>query len=388
MSGEETMLKTDKNLYIPSFQFEKRTKAFNKYIWIFVAMISMFTIDVIVLGAFHTFLCYFLQLVSTFIKDNMLIVFFVPVIVCIALSYQMVQWGLALMTSYEYENGKIIKGRIQKTEKIEEAELIKDAEILGGMIKNLDNPSKVMTLNTLSNISTVARLIQWNLNQEFVEKFFHTDLYKKEIYENPQLIKLTKYSWVYACDNHKRLVIPKIYEGICDTENKKESSFIGRILVRSGIVLVMAMMLACVDLATGYYANNQYVKNIESTRNVIEQELNHFGYTSKTINEKMYRFTKEVRNGDRTSEISYHFDKNGNIVDVDIQLYYDTTAKNLDEELTYIISTINHEFDSEEVRDFVDLVKLNLDGEYQYGKLESEGFKLIIGKSEGYVDIH
>ena len=102
----------------------------------------------------------------------------------------------------------------------------------------------------------------------------------------------------------------------------------------------------------------------------------------------MYRFTKELENGDRTSEVSYYFDKNGNVKDVDIQLYYNSTSKNVDNELTYIISTINDKFDSNEVSNFINLVKENIAGNYKYGNLKSENYKLILSRSSGYVDIH
>ena len=256
------------------------------------------------------------------------------------------------------------------------------------MINNLSNSSSVVARNATFNLNKITNLIRLNINPEFVEKYFDTELYKKQVYENPKLVRTTKYSLIYECDNNKKLVIPKIYEGICDTDNQKESSFIGRILIKSAIVFIIALIIAVVDLSIGYHNNKEYVSSISNVKSTIEQKFNYYGYTSKKINEKMYRFTKELENGDRTSEVSYYFDKNGNVKDVDIQLYYNSTSKNVDNELTYIISTINDKFDSNEVSNFINLVKENIAGNYKYGNLKSENYKLILSRSSGYVDIH
>lgn len=376
------------DIFYPSFKFERKTKAFNKYTWWFVSLISMFTVSLLVFTMFHTFMCYFLNLVSTFIQDNFTFIVFIPIIMYVGLSYKFLQWLMGLMTSYKFEDGKIIKGRIQKADKVKGLDLAIDAALLTNMIKNIDNSSSVVASNAALNLNNIANLISLNTNPEFVEKYFVTELYKKKVYENPKLVKTTKYSLIYTCDNKKKLVIPKIYEGICDTENKKESSFIGRILKRSAIVFIIALIIAIVDLFVGYNKNNEYVSSISNVKSTIEQEFSYYGYTSKKINEKMYKFTKELGNGDRISEVSYYFDKNGNINDVDIQLYYSSTSKNVEDELTYIISTINDEFNSNEVNDFIDLVKENLAGNYKYGNLKSENYKLTLSRSSGYVDIH
>lgn len=376
------------NIFYPSFIFEKRTKAFNKYIWWFVSLISIFTISLLIFTMFHTFMCWFLNLVSTFIQDNFTIIVFLPIIIYIVLSYQFFQWLTSLMTSYKFEEGKIIKGKIQKADKVNGVDLVIDTALLANMINNISNSSSVVASNATSNLNKITNLIRLNINPEFVEKYFDTELYKKQVYENPKLVRTTKYSLIYECDNNKKLVIPKIYEGICDTDNQKESSFIGRILIKSAIVFIIALIIAVVDLSIGYHNNKEYVSSISNVKSTIEQKFNYYGYTSKKINEKMYRFTKELENGDRTSEVSYYFDKNGNVKDVDIQLYYNSTSKNVDNELTYIISTINDKFDSNEVSNFINLVKENIAGNYKYGNLKSENYKLILSRSSGYVDIH
>lgn len=376
------------DIFYPSFKFERRTKAFNKYIWWFVSLISMFTVSLLVFTMFHTFMCWFLNLVSTFIQDNFTFIVFIPIIMYSGLSYQFLQWLRGLMTSYKFEDGKIIKGKIQKADKVKGLNLAIDAVALTNMIKNINNSSSVVASNAVSNLNNIFNLISLNTKPEFVEQYFDTELYKKKVYENPKLVRTTKYSLIYVCDNNKKLVIPKIYEGMCDTESQKESSFIGRILKRSAIVFIIALIIAIVDLSAGYNINNEYVSSISNVKNTIEQEFNYYGYTSKKINEKMYRFTKKLENGDRTSKVSYYFDKNGNIKDVDIQLYYNSTSENIESELTYIISTINADFDSKEVSTFIDLVKENLTGNYKYGNLKSENYKLTLSRSSGYVDIH
>lgn len=376
------------NIFYPSFKFEEKTKAFNKYIWSFVSLISIFTVSILVFSFFHTFMCYLLELISTFIQDNLIFIILLPIIICIGLTYQFLQLIMALMTSYKFENGKIIKGRIQRGDKVKGLNLAIDATALTYMISNISDSSSVVAGNTVSNLNNIFNLISLNTNPKFVEQYFDTELYKKKVYENPKLVKKTKYSLIYKCDNNKKLVIPKIYEGICDIENQKGSSFIGRILKKSVIVFIIALIIAIVDLSVGYNNNNKYESSIVNVKSTIEQEFNYYGYTSKKISEKTYRFTKELGNGEKTSEVSYYFDKNGNIKNVDIQLYYNSTSINVENELAYIISTINDTFDSNEVRNFIELVKDNLTGDYEYGILKSKNYKLTLGRSSGYVDIH
>ena len=376
------------NIFYPSFKFERKTKAFNKYIWYFVSLISMFTVSLLVFTIFHTFMCWFLNLVSTFIQDNFTLIVLLPIIMYIVLSYQFLQFILGLMTSYKFENGKIIKGRVQKANKVKGLDLVIDIAAFTNMTKNINDSSSVAANNAVSNLNKIINLIHLNVNPEFVEKYFDTKLYKKKVYENPKLVKTTKHSLIYTCDNKKKLVIPKIYEGMYDTDNKKESSFIIRILKRSAIVFIIALIIAIIDLSVGYNKNDEYVSDISNVKSTIEQEFNYYGYTLEKINEKMYRFTKELGNGDQTSQVSYYFDKNGNIKDVDIQLYYNSTYENVENELRYIISTINDEFNSDDVSNFINSVKENLDGNHKYGNLKSENYRLTLGTSNGYIDIH
>ena len=287
------------NIFYPSFKFERKTKAFNKYIWYFVSLISMFTVSLLVFTIFHTFMCWFLNLVSTFIQDNFTLIVLLPIIMYIVLSYQFLQFILGLMTSYKFENGKIIKGRVQKANKVKGLDLVIDIAAFTNMTKNINDSSSVAANNAVSNLNKIINLIHLNVNPEFVEKYFDTKLYKKKVYENPKLVKTTKHSLIYTCDNKKKLVIPKIYEGMYDTDNKKESSFIIRILKRSAIVFIIALIIAIIDLSVGYNKNDEYVSDISNVKSTIEQEFNYYGYTLEKINEKMYRFTKELGNGEK-----------------------------------------------------------------------------------------
>lgn len=371
------------NIFYPSFKFEKKTKAFNKYIWFFVSVLSAFSVGLLVFTIFHAIICSILNIVSSFIVDNIGNIGFLPVIMCIVLGYQFVQILLILMTSYKFEDGKIIKGMIKNVDKVKGIDLAIDAALL-----TIDNSSSVVASNAASNLGELARLIGLNTNPEFVQKYFDTELYKKKVYENPQLVKTTKYSLIYTCDNKKKLVIPKIYEGICDVESNKESSFIGRILKRSVIVFFIALIISIIDLSVAYSKNDEYITSITNVKNTIQQEINYYGYTSKKINEQVYKFTKEIGNGERISEVKYYFDKNGKVKEINIQLYYNSTSKNVENELEYIISTINDEFNSNEVEDFINLVKENIAGNSKYGNLKSENYKLTLGRSNGYIDVH
>ena len=378
--------KNKSNIFFPSFKFERKTKAFNKYIWWFVALISMFSVSLVLLCMFHTFLCWFLNIVSSFIHDNFIFVTFIPVILYILLSYQFLKFLSSLMTSYKFEDDQIIKGKIQKSNKIKGTDLIIDTILVTNMLKNVSNSSKVVASNTASNMNNILNLIRLNTKKEFVQKYFDTELYKKEVYKNPKLIKENKYSLIYTCDNKKKLVIPKIYDGICDVDNKKETSFLFRIAIRSVIVFVIVLFILIADLVIGYSNNTQNITTISNEVHILQENLTSYGYTCEKVNEKMYTFSKIV--GEKTSKISYYLDKNGNIDDVNIQLYYNSNYPNIEKELIYIISTINDEFNSSDVSEFVSLVHQNIQGNLEYGSLRGRNYKLTLGTSQGYIDIH
>ena len=378
--------KNKSNIFFPSFKFERKTKAFNKYIWWFVALISMFSVSLVLLCMFHTFLCWFLNIVSSFIHDNFIFVTFIPVILYILLSYQFLKFLSSLMASYKFEDGQITKGIIQKSNKIKGTDLIIDTILVTNMLKNVSNSSKVVASNTASNMNNILNLIRLNTKKEFVQKYFDTELYKKEVYKNPKLIKENKYSLIYTCDNKKKLVIPKIYDGICDVDNKKETSFLFRIAIRSVIVFVIALFILIADLVIGYSNNTQNITTISNEVHILQENLTSYGYTCEKVNEKMYTFSKSV--GEKTSKISYYLDKNGNIDDVNIQLYYNSNYPNIEKELIYIISTINDEFNSSDVSEFVSLVHQNIQGNLEYGSLRGRNYKLTLGTSQGYIDIH
>lgn len=378
--------KNKSNIFFPSFKIERKTKAFNKYIWWFVALISMFSVSLVLLCMFHTFLCWFLNIVSSFIHDNFIFVTFIPVILYILLSYQFLKFLSSLMTSYKFEDDQIIKGKIQKSNKIKGTDLIIDTILVTNMLKNVSNSSKVVANNTASNMNNILNLIRLNTKKEFVQKYFDTELYKKEVYKNPKLIKENKYSLIYTCDNKKKLVIPKIYDGICDVDNEKETSFLFRIAIRSVIVFVIALFISIADLVIGYSNNTQNITTISNEVHILQENLTSYGYTCEKVNEKMYTFSKSV--GEKTSKISYYLDKNGNIDDVNIQLYYNSNYPNIEKELIYIISTINDEFNSSDISEFVSLVHQNIQGNLEYGSLRGRNYKLTLGTSQGYIDIH
>lgn len=378
--------KNKSNIFFPSFKIERKTKAFNKYIWWFVALISMFSVSLVLLCMFHTFLCWFLNIVSSFIHDNFIFVTFIPVILYILLSYQFLKFLSSLMASYKFEDGQITKGIIQKSNKIKGTDLIIDTALVTNMLKNVSNSSSVVASNTALNMNKIITLIRLNTKKEFVQKYFDTELYKKEVYKNPKLIKENKYSLIYTCNNKKKLVIPKIYDGICYVDNKKETSFLFRIAIRSVIVFVIALFISIADLVIGYSNNTQNITTISNEVHILQENLTSYGYTCEKVNEKMYTFSKSV--GEKTSKISYYLDKNGNIDNVNIQLYYNSNYPNIEKELIYIISTINDEFNSSDISEFVSLVHQNIQGNLEYGSLRGRNYKLTLGTSQGYIDIH
>ena len=100
-------------VYCPSFETEKRTRAFNRHIWWFVSLISLFTVGIGVFAAFHPFMSSFLGLVSSPVTDHMVVPILACVFIFVALAYQLVMFLTELMTYYSFVNNRIVKGKIQ-----------------------------------------------------------------------------------------------------------------------------------------------------------------------------------------------------------------------------------------------------------------------------------
>lgn len=372
-------------IYCPSFEAEKTTRAFNRHIWWFVSLISLFTVGIGVFAAFHPFMSSFLGLVSSPVTDHMA----VPILACTfifaALAYQLVMFLTELMTSYSFENNRIVKGKIQNKIPPSAASLINDAAVTAYMLKNAGDSGRVMTAQAGKNLGNILQLIEYNMNPAFVSQCFDTDIYKKKVYTNPVFVKETRYTLVYNCENGK-LVIPKIYAGLCSSDSEPRS-FILRIVIRSIIVFAIGLMIACADLGYGSSQNKENLSNIADTRDTIGRELGGYNYAVDKVNSKVYKFSKS--DGIKKSEITYYFDKNGAVEDVDIQLYYNDTA--FENELWYIISSMDESFNEDEVDDFISQAVENVNSEhpdYTILRSENEKYSLRLGSSEGYVDIH
>lgn len=173
------------DIFYPSFKFEKKTKAFNKYIWFFVSVISAFSVGLLVFTIFHAFTYSILNLVSSFIVDNIGNIGFLPVIMCIILGYQFVQLLLILMTSYKFEDGKIIKGMIKNVDKVKGLDLAVDAALLTNMIKNIDNSSSVVASNAALNLGELARLISLNTNRNLFKNILTRSYIKSKYTKIP-----------------------------------------------------------------------------------------------------------------------------------------------------------------------------------------------------------
>lgn len=371
----------NKNIFFPSFKFEKKTKAFNKSIWGFVGLISLFSVG----GActiIHLMLCSIFDIESTFISDN-LVCFVGLIVIFFALMFGIGIYNFfnSLLHSYKIEDKKIIKGRIISDADIQNNNLIFDAAVTTHMVSNITNSNAVVAGNAAKNVSNILSLINLNTNPEFVYNNFDSNVYKKKIYNNPQLLKETKYSLVYVCEGNKKLVIPKLYEGMNIKRINNESSLMARILIRSLIVFGIFLTFSIIDLSIGINNNPKYISNINNTCEAIQINLSNYGY-SKEID---CYFKKRV-SSDKTSTIAYNIDKYGNITNVSIDLYYNSYSYSEDE-LKYIISTLNKDYSNNKINSFIERVNSCVNGNCSFDIMSSQENILRIDLSSGFINL-
>lgn len=373
----------NKNVFAPSLKFERKTKALNGSLWGFVGLISMFTVEFFVI-IFHLMLCNILNVESTFISDNSELIGTIPVVIFgIIFGVGLYKFLNMLLYSYKIEDDKIIKGRIISSKRVKGADLAFDTAMTAYMAKNIGNSNKVAAGNTAINLNNIIDLIGLNTDEEFVNHFFDTDIYRKKIYNNPRLLKEKKYSLVYICDDNKKLVIPKLYEGInIKIRSSNEKSLTSRILLRSLIVFGVCFLFSMIDLFVGIHNNFEYVSNINNTCSNIKANLNDYGYhLTRNCN------FEKIISDNRTSSIEYRIDKKGNITNVDIELYYDKKTYS-DNELKYIISSLNTDFSDYEINNFIAQVNSCVNGSCSYDKITNGKNTLRIGSSDGFINIH
>lgn len=385
-------MKEENKILIPSLEVESRTQGLNRSLWGFVGVISMFTVAI---GVFvpHQMLVSILDVTSTFMSDHMIFAGIVPVVIfALIFSIGLYDFLNQLLHSYEIHSEKIIKGRIMRPAKASGSSIALEAAVTAYMASSIIDgscdSSKVSGANGIKNLFGIFELIAHNMDESFVHAFFHTDIYKKKEYRNPRLVKETKHYYVYACDNKKKLKIYKIYTGMAGTNDcKKQSSLFKRVITKSLLVFLVFALLSTADLAIGARNNEENIGNIQQTFSEIEHNLDKFGYTAKKINEKTYRFEKVV-SSERTSYIKYRFNIQGQIEDVEFDLYYSANSMDISSELGYILASATHEFSNAEILAFIDNVQRTANGEYAYDMLGSSAFNIILGTSGGYAHIH
>lgn len=381
-------MKEENKVLIPSFEVESRTQGLNRSLWGFVGVISMFTVG---LGVYvsHEMFVSILNITSTFISDHVILGLLGPIIFfALMFGIGMSDFLNQLLHSYEINRDKIVKGRIISMAKVKGSTVALEAALTAYMGANIGNSAAFNAAYGAKQMVGIFQLIAHNMDRSFVDEFFHTELYKKKEYLNPQLIKETQHYYLYTCDNKKKLKIYKIYTGMDSTsDSKKQSSLIKRVITKSLLVLLVFALLSTADLAIGAGNNKENIENIQQTFSEIERNLSEFGYTAKKINEKNYRFEKVV-SSDRTSYVRYSFNIDGQIDDVEFDVYYNANSTDMPSELGYIIGSVTDDFSDAEILSFIENVQSTIDGEYAYDSLESDGSKIILGTSGGYAHIH
>ncbi len=354
---------------MPSFEFERRNGALNKYMIPFVALISMISVSVLIGACIVAFFSSFFELPFLHISGYI----FIPVLTFVLSTGLLIKFFLNLMVSYRFENGRIIRGKVATSV---------DYEGLKSQI-----PEIAATIVMGSRMGWIIKLIRMNMTPGFAQSYFDTEVYDRKEFYNPRLIKETKHEMIFECDNCKKLRIPKIYAGMCPMEGRMRLSFGSRIIATSVAVFIISLIIAITDLMISKYMTvTEYAPDIENTWQELEDEIDEYDYNLDHTGANIAVFSKKV--GDRTSEITYRFDKNGNIVDVDVQMYFELGTSDFEDEIRGVIATMDAGFDKNDLDDFIEAVARSIEGEMTYDKLKSDKYTLTIGLSGEYIDIH
>lgn len=378
----------NRKIFAPSFKLERKTRALNGALWGFVGLISMFTYSFLVM-ILHLMLSSIWNVEHTWISDHIIFAMLIPMIVFIVMfGTGLYRFFDMLLHSYKFEGDRIIKGKIVRPNKGKIAEFAADAAVTGYKIKNMDDPSSAVSLGTAVDLYKMHNLIKLNTDEEFVNRFFDTEIYRKTTYDRTKLVKETKYSFIYSSQNNGTLVIPKLYEGMdIHTNSSKERSIFSRVVSKSFIIWLLCSIVSMADLSMGMSDHANYTSGgtIPATSAVcsdIQMYLDVYGYTLK----KDCSFEKKDPD-DKISVVSYDIDKQGNIKKVDINLYYNKETYN-EEELKQIIHLLDEHSSVGKINEFIAQVGACVNGNFSYGEIIVGEHTLKIGLSSDYINIY
>ena len=380
--------KEEMKVVVPSFQVERYTQGLNSCLWGFIGLISMFSVGVGVVVSHMMFVSIF-NVISTFMSDNSVVV--LPALVvafAIVFGVGLYHFFNNMTFAYRFDNDKIVRGQLIRPEKIKGSSLALEGLLTAYMAANIGDSGKFTSANSLKGVHRMIELIVQNMDQNFANMFFDTDLYKKKAFLNPRLIKETKRSYIYQCDNKKRLKILKIYTGMATPkEGVKEKAIWKRVLSRSIFVFLVFAIIFAADLAIGLSQNADHMEHIQQAVSRLEDGLTDFGYIKEESTEKICEFQKKA-SSERTSSVKYDLDKNGEIDSVTFEVYFNRDSKNMPSEVAYLISSTNGGYSESDIAAFIDNVQKTIDGNFTYDKLESSNGKIVLSLSGGHAHIY
>lgn len=334
-------------ILIPSVEYERKTKALTKYTIVFALLIFFIIMIILELGSIPKIIYKQFNINNSFFLENSLQFTLGFILIIFALTFIIKKYLNALKTSYIIEDDKIIKGVLKLSRKNIRKffnELGDNSELRNIFMSYYDIHYGHSIVKSIIFNFQRAKL---NLDNNFVSNFFNTSLYEKKIYENPELIKVKKHSLIYRCEDNKRIIIPRIYEGMIESEvNKKTSFFALRVIKALIILFIISMILMFVDMQHPLPTEFERKYGIE----YVTKNLNSYGYHIEKQDGNNYLYTKNVNNN--ISKIEY----NSETAKFNIELYYlrNQDRKERDEELSYIIPLLFPNLQSKDIPEFLD----------------------------------
>lgn len=338
-------------ILIPSVEYERKTKALTKYTIVFALLIFFIILIISELSGIPKIIYKQFNINNSFFLENSLQFTLSFILIIFALAFIIKKYLNTLKTSYIIEDDKIIKGVLKlsrKNVRIFFNELEDNSELRNMFMSYYDiHYGHSIVKSFIINFQRAKLNLDNNLDNNFVNNFFNTSLYKKKKYENPELITVKKHSLIYRYENNKRIIIPRIYEGMSETEVTKKASFFTLRVIKTLIILfIISTILMLVDMQHPLPTEFERKYGIE----YVTKNLNNYGYHIEKQDGNNYLYTKNVDNN--ISKIEY----NSETTKFNIELYYfrDQDRKERDEELSYIIPLLFPNLQSKYIPEFLD----------------------------------
>lgn len=266
---ESTVVSNKAHLMVPSYEFERKTRALSFHLMalsIFLVILTLPLIESIKTVVMHLSdnISESIKIIEGSLLKSDLFIYFVGAILVLSI-WMIKDLKDKLLISYKVEDDKIVEASLNT--KVYEMKRKSYAEVYSILpVENKDEEYKKLLTKEAYSIVSIMKI---NSKRGFVNSYFDTNLYSKYAYSDVEFKEATKRHLIYYSQGEK-LKIPNIYKNEHSSEFfKKEKSITKRILSYYFIILILLTTIYGVTATIKLKQVNKVSNNIQTSQHYI-----------------------------------------------------------------------------------------------------------------------